>query len=113
MPTDLTEHEFSKHVNTKFRVKLNLPALGDRQVELELIQVKGYAHKAEEHQGMERFSLYFQGLADVHLAQHAYTLDHASMGEIEIFLVPIGRNDQGFQYEAVFNYFKTEVQSDE
>jgi len=29
------------------------------------------------------------------------------MGEFDLFLVPIGEDDQGFRYEAVFNYFKT------
>lgn len=108
MPAELTEDEFSKHLNTKFRVKLEVPALGDRTVDVELVQVKGYAKKAEEHSGMERFSLYFQGPADVHMAQHGYTLQHEAMGEFEIFLVPIAKNDHGFQYEAVFNYFKKE-----
>ena len=106
MAAILTENEFSQHLNTKFRVKLDLPALAERQVELELVKVKGYAHKAEEHSGMERFSVYFQGPADIQMSQHVYTLDHDSMGEFEIFLVPIAKNDQGFQYEAVFNYFK-------
>src|SRR5450432_231946 len=103
MPAELTESEFSQHLNTQFRVKLDVPALGDRQVELELVTVKGYAKKAEEHSGMERFSLFFQGPADVQLAQHIYTLEHGAMGEFELFLVPIVKNDQGFQYEAVFN----------
>ena len=107
MPTDLTENEFSQHLNTKFRVKLDLPALADRQVTLELVKVKGYAYNAEEHKGMERFSVFFQGPADVRMAQNLYTLDHDAMGAFEIFLVPIARNDEGFQYEAVFNYFKS------
>ena len=42
MSVQLTEAEFSKHVNTKFRVAVEPP------VELELIQVKGYLSKANE-----------------------------------------------------------------
>ena len=110
---ELTENEFSKHVNTKFRVKVDVPALGDRQLELELVKVKSYAKKEEEHSGMERFSAFFQGPADVHMAQQSYTLEHAAMGEFEIFLVPISQTEAGFQYEAVFNYFKKEVMSTE
>jgi|SRR5882672_1555718 len=106
MPAELTEAEFSQHVNTKFRIKLDVPALGDRQVYLELVTVTGYAKKAEEQSGMERFSLFFQGPADVHLGQHSYAVEHAAMGEFELFLVPVARNEQGFQYEAVFNYFQ-------
>jgi len=107
MPADLTQNEFSKHLNTMFCVKPDLPMLADKKVELELVSVKGHVHKPIEQLGMERFTLYFQGPANVHLAQHVYPLEHASMGEFEIFLVPVGLNERGFEYEAVFNYFKS------
>ena len=32
------------------------------------------------------------------------------MGAFELFLVPVGNDENGFRYEAVFNYFK-EVES--
>jgi len=28
------------------------------------------------------------------------------MGAFDLFLVPVSRNESGFRYEAVFNYFK-------
>lgn len=65
MAASLTENEFSKHLNTKF----HLTAEGEQQVELQLSEVKGYAKKAEEHSGMERFSIFFDGPGDVQLAQ--------------------------------------------
>jgi len=98
----LTEQEFSQHVNTNFRLKLDTP----QPIDLKLVEVKGYAKKAEEESGMERFSLFFTGPADVLLQQHLYPLAHEVMGEMEIFLVPIGRTADGFRYEAVFNYFR-------
>ena len=104
MPATLTENEFSKHVNTKFHLKPN--TADGPQVELELAEVKGYAKKAEEHSGMERFSVFFDGPGDLHLPQGVYSLTHDQMGEFEIFLVPIARDERGFRYEAVFNYFK-------
>ena len=55
---------------------------------------------------MERFSVYFKGPTRPFLPQKLYTLQHDQMGEFEIFLVPLSQNDQGFRYEAVFNYFK-------
>jgi hypothetical protein len=103
MPADLTEKEFSKHVNTKFR--LNLDA--DNGVDLELTEVKAYMSKHREQEGMERFSIYFQGPAEPALPQKLYTFQHAEMGEFEMFLVPIGKNDAGYRYESVFNYFRT------
>lgn len=104
MVATLTEAEFSKHVNTKFR--LNANTADGSQIQLKLSEVKGYAKKAEEHSGMERFSAFFDGPGEVQLPQGIYSLSHDQMGEFEIFLVPIARDERGFRYEAVFNYFK-------
>jgi hypothetical protein len=98
----VTEAEFSKHVNTKFRVIVEPP------VELELIEVKGYSSQTNEQTGMERFSLYFDGPGERYLEQRIYSLEHEQMGALDLFLVPVGRNERGFRYEAVFNYFKQE-----
>jgi len=103
MAANLTEKEFSKHLNTKFRVELN----GENSVDLELIEVKGYMSKHIEQTGMERFSVYFQGPPETFLPQKLYAFRHAGMGSFEMFLVPIAKNDRGFSYESVFNYFKT------
>jgi len=100
MATQLTEAEFSKHVNTKFRVAIEPP------IELELTEVKGYLSKALEQTGMERFSAYFRGPGDGYLEQASYPIEHEVMGAFDLFLVPIGRDDKGLRYEAVFNYFK-------
>ena len=102
MAAELTEKEFSKHVNTKFRAQLDD---GD-EAELELDEVKGYSSKAVEQTGMERFSVYFKGPTTPFLPQKLYTLRHDQMDEFEIFLVPLAQNDEGARYEAVFNYFK-------
>jgi hypothetical protein len=102
MAADLTEKEFSKHVNTKFRAQL----AGGVQVELELDEVKGYPGHPGDQQGMERFSIFFKGPTEPVLPQQSYTLKHDQMGEFEIFLVPLSRNEKGSRYEAVFNYFK-------
>jgi len=101
MAASLTEEEFSKHVNTIFH--LNLSA--QDAVDLELVEVKGYMNKPGEAEGMERFSAYFRG-PNPRLPQSTYTLSHEGMGTIDIFLVPIAVDGDGFRYEAVFNYFK-------
>ena len=102
MPTSLTNEEFSQHLNTKFRVKLETAG----PIELELVEVKGYASKPEEQRGMERFSVFFQGPENGFLPQHAYSVEHDLMGAFDIFLVPIARDEKSVRYEAVFNYFK-------
>jgi hypothetical protein len=100
MSSNLTEAEFSKHVNTKFRVAVEPP------VELELIEVKGYPTRENEQTGMERFSAFFRGPGDRFLTQKVYSFDHEQMAAFELFLVPVGQDQGGFRYEAVFNYFK-------
>ena len=55
---------------------------------------------------MERFSAFFYGSGDHVLPQRTYTLEHDVMGKFELFLVPVVRDETGFYYEAVFNYFK-------
>ncbi len=49
------------------------------------------------------FSLLFQGPLDRFLDQRTYALEEESLGPLEIFLVPVGRDERGFLYEAVFN----------
>lgn len=102
MSVKLTEEEFSRHLNTKFAVRVETP----EPVELELIEVKGRPSAPHEQQGMERFSVFFRGPAAVRLNQHTFTLAHERMGEFDIFLVPISAGAGGHVYEAVFNYFK-------
>jgi len=101
MPADLTEAEFSKHLNTKFRAGINA-----EPVDLELVVVKGYSARPDDQQGMERFSIFFTGPAQPILPQRTYSLSHDAMGTFDLFLVPIKPDGEGSRYEAVFNYFK-------
>ncbi len=100
MAANLTEAEFSKHVGTSFST-----SIGEREIALKLVEVKGYIPKENEQRGMERFSVFFDG-PSARLPQATYRLGHAVMGEFEIFLVPVSGDEQGFRYEAVFNYHK-------
>jgi hypothetical protein len=97
-----TAEDFSKHVGTKFRV---LAETTPRPLELELVKVKGYAPLPEGQRPVERFSLFFRGPGDIFMQQGTFTLDHPEMGEQALFIVPVGRDEQGFSYEVVFNYF--------
>ncbi len=101
MSAPLTEKEFSQHLNTQFQVKID----GQPPIGLELIEVKGYLPKENEERGMERFSIFFQGPGTC-LPQGIYHLEHEQMGELDLFLVVIAGDQNGFRYEAVFNYFK-------
>jgi hypothetical protein len=103
MPVSFTETEFSQHLGTKFHVKVD-----EHEIELELIEVKGYVSQKIEQGGMERFSIFFAGPGDPFLPQRVYRLEHERMGEFELLLVPIAGDEKGFRYEAVFNYFRTD-----
>jgi uncharacterized protein DUF6916 len=102
---DLTEAEFSRHLNTGFDL-----SFGEEQLQLKLVAVKAYLPQAHEESGMERFSLFFDGPVDRYLPQRMYHLTHAAMGELDIFLVPIEKKENAFRYEAVFNYYKGQGQ---
>jgi hypothetical protein len=49
------------------------------------------------------FSAVFRGPTEPALEQAIYSLDHAELGDLTLFLVPIGADDTGRTYEAVFN----------
>lgn len=101
MAAELTEAEFSKHLNTKFRAGLDA-----EPIDLELTLVKGYTARPGDQEGLERFSVFFTGPAKPFLPQRTYSLSHDAMGTFDIFLVPIKPDGEGARYEAVFNYFK-------
>ena len=97
-----TEEDFRKQLGTKFGVTVEAP----RPLELELVEVKGWTTRPEEVQGMERFALTFRGPGDLFIDQNTYTLTHEEMGELLVFLVPVGRDERGFSYQAVFNFYR-------
>lgn len=95
MSAPLEHAEFAKHVNTTFRIRLNesetLPA--------ELKEIS--EHMVSSRQ--ERFWVMFKTSNDVFLDQGQRAFEHDLMGSFELFIVPIGRDDEGIYYEAVFN----------
>ncbi len=55
-----------------------------------------------EGQVRQQFSLVFLGSLDTTLAQGTYRLSNPRLGELELFLVPLGPVPEGMQYEAAF-----------
>jgi hypothetical protein len=90
------------------------PAVGDTFVldagetgllELELLESRPHHPDApaEDASGARApFSLLFRGPPDPLLPQRIYRLEHESLGPLEIFLVPVARDEAGSSYEAVF-----------
>jgi len=80
--------------------KLKLQA-GEQDLELELIEAVniGKAHGDRR----QPFSVLFrcEGQQEP-LPQGTYPIEHAKLGRVELFLVPLGPDKEGMQYEAVF-----------
>lgn len=49
------------------------------------------------------FSLLFVARETRVLPQRLYRLEHGKLGDMTIFLVPVGKDEQGVRYQAVFN----------
>ena len=95
MPEIFTIEMFEGHENSKF-----LMHYGDSQTaELELIKVTDVGSSERQKQ----FSLRFLGPMDAPILQGIYRVDHDKLGALDLFLVPIARDDKGVQYEAIFN----------
>jgi hypothetical protein len=67
---------------------------------LELSAVLGTGLKGAA--AREQFSLHFRGPIAPALDQRIYRLEHAQLGVLDIFLVPIRRDAFQMTYEAVF-----------
>ena len=95
MPEKLSKAFFSDALNTHFHLQ---PDTGE-SVDLELIELKdGYALP-----GQEQFSLKFRGPGQAILPQKTYRMDHDRIGPFDLFIVPIGRDEDALYFEAIFN----------
>jgi hypothetical protein len=95
MATDLQHEEFLKHLNTRFRIRLN----ETEAIEAELTEVSERMMSPRQ----ERFSLVFRTANGILIEQGQRTFEHDAMGNFGLFIVPIGRDDEATYYEAVFN----------
>ena len=50
------------------------------------------------------FRLLFQSELREYLPQGNYRFFHESLGELILFMVPLGPNEHGMRYEVIFNY---------
>ena len=69
---------------------------------LELVEIR----KLQENAGTSRkppFALEFRGPMEPVLNQGMFPVVHPELGDLAIFMVPVGPDDQGMRYEAVFN----------
>jgi hypothetical protein len=99
--------KFAPHEGSRFRIALDGETDQPDSLELELIEVRSLKLEDENRDPAlrsEPFRLTFRGgPKDAYLPQASYTLEHDDLGNVDIFLVPIGPDDQAMRYEAIFN----------
>jgi hypothetical protein len=73
-------------------------------LELELIEATANQSGQETAQAPGgKFSLVFMGPLDQSLPQQTYLFEHEKLGAFDLFIVPIGKDQKGLRYEAIFN----------
>lgn len=92
----LTAESFTPHVDTPFRVEAGGPEL---EIKLSHVNVLGGASGSRDRRP---FELLFHGPLRPILPQQIYRLQHAALGDLEIFIVPLGPDAEGMRYEAIF-----------
>jgi len=98
----VTVSVFAEALGSAFRVRAEF----NRIVDLELVEAKALATRSGAPIAVPRqepFSILLRGPLEPILPQRIYALEHASLGPLELFLVPVGRDAKGICYEAVFN----------
>ncbi len=102
----LTKESFSEHLNQRFQMQVDEAT----SVEIELVEVKALT-PAPKASGFPKvklreapFSIVFRGPHQPVYRQRMYTIKHHEMGTIEgLFLVPLGGDQDGMYYQAVFS----------
>ena len=90
---------FTPHLDEPFRLCLD----GGDALELVLVIAEPAGGHGLPEGSRESFSLVFRGPAEPRLPQRIYPLEHPELGRLEIFITPVGPDDAGMRYEAVFS----------
>lgn len=102
MLDQLTIETFQPHVGSSFWVN-TVNKNGKHKIELRLENAAKVMESEAARLNRNPFSLYFRGPASIYLEQQIYHLTHDAFPDgMDIFLVPVGKDPQGFTYEAVF-----------
>jgi len=95
MTQELTRDDYAANLNTDFVVEFN----PEMKITMQLIE----ATEVLERFRQRTYSLLFQAPADTPIAQGMLNIEHEKLGQFNIFLVPVGKDDRGVLFESVFN----------
>jgi hypothetical protein len=92
----LTKQHWQSCLDQVFHV----PLPSGQSLTLRLIEVSGLGDKPGTSR--EPYSLLFRGPPQPAFEQSLIELEHDAMGRLALFLVPLGPDDRGMRYEAIF-----------
>ena len=95
MSEQLKIDDFSKYLNTKFKVFRT----DDEVFEAELVGV----YDLRNDHVLQTFSVEFLFPKEFGAEQKIYKIEHPEHGTMEIFIVPVGQSESGILFEAIFN----------
>jgi len=91
----LSKEALAESVNTTFRVVTE----GAPPMEVVLVEFK----PGKSIPTQEQFALIFRAPLEAPAQQGMFRMEHDAIGEFDLFLVPVRKDQQGLYYEAVFN----------
>lgn len=91
-----TKASFAENLQTTFSLVVD----DRRTIEATLIELQ----EGQSSPRQEQFSIFFRAPGATPLGQGIYRLRHPALGIFDLFLVPVGRDDDAMYYQAVFNY---------
>jgi hypothetical protein len=98
----VTRSDFAQCVGQHFQI-----GCGGQAVAAELAAVTGLGYKSADDRNRgerESFSLLFHAPKQWRYPQCIYHLSHPQLGELDVFLVPLGPDERGMRLEAIFNF---------
>lgn len=90
-----SKEQFTAHVDSTFRARV-----ADGQAfDFQLFKLESTISNNIQ----EAFSLLFKAPLDTPPFQNIFRLEHESLGEMDLFLVPVKQKEDCYVFEAVFN----------
>lgn len=96
MSENISRDSFAGQLNTKFHIHFT----PENIVETELTEVT----ELKKTPRSQSFSILFLAPINDPFIQGVYRMEHPELGSFELFIVPVGKNEKGIKYEALFNH---------
>ena|SRR5580765_1783763 len=93
-----TREDFSEQLDSIFHASLE----DGTAIDLFLVS----SQTAVSRPDYESFSLLFRAPLDTQPVQNIYRLENEHIGPMDVFLVPVKKDNEGLYFEAVFNRLK-------